>query len=132
MSWDNPQHPHLSPQNVEVVARRGGFADLPVDLLLIAVDLLSLWGEDLTRKKWCGPVPPYLSPQHVEVVGGRSDVADLPVDLLQLAPQGGVHLGDDVRVVVAHLQVPLHAPAAVLGALPVIPIKESFIIRNHL
>lgn len=117
---------------MEVVARRGGFADLPVDLLLIAVDLLSILREDLTRNMWCGPDPSYLSPQDVEVVGGRGDVADLPVDLLQLAPQGGVHLGDDVWVVVAHLQVPLHAPAAVLGALPVIPIKESFITRNHM
>mmetsp|Transcript_25724 Transcript_25724/g.76130 ORF Transcript_25724/g.76130 Transcript_25724/m.76130 type:complete len:398 (+) Transcript_25724:558-1751(+) len=72
-----------------------------------------------------------LPAQHVEQVGGRGAVDNLPVGRLDLRAQVAtseplalVHVGQQVRVLVRHLQEALNARRRVLRALAVVAMRE--------
>mmetsp|Transcript_19039 Transcript_19039/g.41041 ORF Transcript_19039/g.41041 Transcript_19039/m.41041 type:complete len:611 (-) Transcript_19039:1833-3665(-) len=73
-----------------------------------------------------------LAPEHHKVVGGCGAVDNLPVGTLDLGAQVAackplalVHVGQDVRVLIRHLQEALHAPAAVLRPLAIIAVWQQ-------
>ena len=79
-----------------------------------------------------GALEPDLASQDVEVVGRRGAVDNLPVDLLGGSPQvppreplALVYRGGAVRVLISHLQKPLHTAAAVLWPLQLVAPKSG-------
>ena len=73
-----------------------------------------------------------MAAEEVEIVCGRRHVGHLPVAVLHLRPQVPPHrplrvvdLGQDVRVLVRHLQKPFQARGRVLRALAVVAVREQ-------
>mmetsp|Transcript_25970 Transcript_25970/g.61748 ORF Transcript_25970/g.61748 Transcript_25970/m.61748 type:complete len:288 (-) Transcript_25970:2510-3373(-) len=84
--------------------------------------------------EWLPELPVDLAPEEVEVVSRRRHISDLPVGVLDLIAQvpaaeplliGLGHVRESVRMLVAHLEKPFHPCRAVLGALPVVPVREK-------